>query len=98
MRKTIAAVAAVAFVSLVAAAWPVQAERAPATPAVAADCCDQNVPLSQRGTNFPPDALVAALPPAAALPAPTGAPDAIAPAWPIPPPRALHVLQCVWLC
>jgi hypothetical protein len=73
-------------------------EQPPSRPPCTVCCGDLNVPLSQRAIDFSPDALVAALPPAAALPDPTGAVDAIAPAWPIPPTRALHVLQCVWLC
>jgi hypothetical protein len=78
---------------------PAQDEQPPSRAPCTVCCGDQNVPLSKRATDYAPDATVAALPvTVAVLPGPGGAPGRIAPAWPLSPPRALHLLQCVWLC
>jgi hypothetical protein len=60
-------------------------------------CCDNLIPLRKGAAQDTPDAPADLLPAVEVAPAPTGQPVSAAGKF-LPPPRALHVLLCVWRC
>src|SRR5262245_8872487 len=61
-------------------------------------CCENTVPLREGTVKVFPGAMAAVLPAVEASPAPTIHFDRATAELCLSPPRALHVLQCLWLC
>jgi hypothetical protein len=77
---------------------PPQDDEAPTRAPMTVCCCENRVPLPDGGVKFFPDAAVAILaPPADDLSLSTRLDGATATLC-LSPPRALHVLRCLWLC